>query len=91
MAYLDRFGGSCNPLDGPSDRISVLSNTKGKNLKLLNMITTINESKSLVKCSLCNCKCRFDGKKYISNKKRNNDKYGGECKSLWNNIHLKKL
>ena len=33
------------------------------------MITGKNESKS------CGCKCKFDGRKYNSNQKWNNDKF----------------
>ena len=31
------------------------------------MVTGINESKTLTKHALCQCKCKFDGRKYNSN------------------------
>ena len=33
------------------------------NLSIFNMITGINESKTLTKHISCECKCRFDGRK----------------------------
>ena len=38
------------------------------------MITGANESKTLPKHISCKCKCKFDGRKYNSNQKWNNDK-----------------
>ena len=38
------------------------------------MITGINESKTLTKHILCECKCKFDGKKCNSDQLWNNDK-----------------
>ena len=38
------------------------------------MITGIIESKTLTKHISCECKCRFDGRKYDSNQWSNNDK-----------------
>ena len=44
------------------------------------MISGINESKTLTKHISCECKCKFDGKKWNSDQKWNNDKYWFECK-----------
>ena len=38
------------------------------------MITGINELKTLTKHVLCECKCKFNGRKCNSNQKWNNDK-----------------
>ena len=46
---------------------------------VFNMITGINESKTLTK-HICKCKCKFDGRKCNSNQKWNNDKCRCECK-----------
>ena len=43
-------------------------------LNIFNMTTTTtttNESKTLKKHNSCNCKCKFHGRKCISNQKRN--------------------
>ena len=63
MLYLDRCSGRCNALDDLSDLLCVPSKTKDFNLKVLNMILEINESKSIVKNISCNWKCRFNVKK----------------------------
>ena len=44
------------------------------------MTTRINESKKLTKHILCECKCRFDGRKCNSDQWKNNDKCRCEYK-----------
>ena len=44
------------------------------------MITGIIELKTLTKLVLCECKCKFDGRKYNSNQKWNNDQCFCKCK-----------
>ena len=60
---LDRCVGSCNTLNDLSDKVNVPNKTEDLNLSLLIMITGMNESKTLTKHLLCECKCRFDGRK----------------------------
>ena len=43
-------------------------------LNVFNMITGINELKTLTKHVSCECECQFDGRKCNSNQKWNNDK-----------------
>lgn len=62
MANLDRNEGSCNTLVCLSNRIYISNKTRDVNLKLLNMITKINEFKSILKHISCDFKCIFDGK-----------------------------
>ena len=50
------------------------------NVNVLNMITGINEQKTLTKDVSCKYKCKFDGRKCNSNQKWNNDKCRCECK-----------
>ena len=52
------------------------------------MITGINKSKTLTKHISCECKCKFDGRKYNSNQWRNNYKCLCECKSI---IYVRKI
>ena len=47
-----------NPID-LNPVISVLSKTKDVNVKIFNMITIINEVKTLIKHISCDCKCKF--------------------------------
>ena len=64
---LDRCVGSCNTLNYLSDKVCIPDKTEDLNLSKLNMITGINESKTLTKYISFKCKCKFDGRKYNSN------------------------
>ena len=58
----------------------VPNKTEALNLSLFNMITGINELKTLTKDKPCECNCKFDGRKCNSNQMWNTDKRRGECK-----------
>ena len=49
MISLDKFNGICNAADDLSIKIYVPSETKDTNVKMFNMITNINEAKTLSK------------------------------------------
>ena len=49
MINLDKCNGSCNVADELSTKICVLSKTKVVNVTVFNMITRINEAKTLIK------------------------------------------
>ena len=57
---LDRCAGSCNTINDLSNKACVPNKTEDLNLSVFNMITGINESKTLTKHISCDCKCRFD-------------------------------
>ena len=57
---LDRCVGSCNTLNDLYDKACIPNKTEDLNLSMLNMITGINESKTLTKHISFKCKCRFD-------------------------------
>ena len=73
MASLDGCNGSCNTIDDWSSGICVSKKTDDVYLNIFNMTTTTttNESKTLKKHNSCHCKCKFHGRKCISNQKRN--------------------
>ena len=52
------------------------------NLTVLYIITGINESKTITKHISCECKCRFDGRKFNSNQWWNNDICRCGCEKL---------
>ena len=57
MISLDKCNGSCNNyVDDISANARVPSKTKGINVKVVNMITRINEAKTLMKYLSCECK-----------------------------------
>ena len=77
---LDSCVGSCNTLNDFSNKIRVSNKTEDLNLDVFNMITGINELKTLTKRISSKCKCNFDGRKCNSNQWWNNDKCRCECK-----------
>ena len=62
VVKLDRYVGSCNTLNDLSNKVCVLNKTEDLNLSMFNMITGINELKTLTKHISCTCKFRFDGR-----------------------------
>ena len=62
MVKLDRCVGSFNSLNYLSDKVCVPNKTEHLTLSVFNIITRINESKTLTKHLSCKCKCTFDGK-----------------------------
>ena len=71
---LDKCNRSCNAVDSLSIKICVVSKTKD------NVITRINEAKTLVKHISCDCKCKFNSTTFNSNQNWNNDACQWECK-----------
>ena len=80
--YGQKFVGSCNTVILLSVIVSyvlilllllsVSNKTDGLNLNVFNMITGINESKTLTKHISCERNCRFDRRKYSSDQSWNN-------------------
>ena len=68
MVSLDKCSGSCNSGNDLSSQICVLSKTKDINVKAFNIITRINEAKTLVKHISCDCICNFNSTTCSSNK-----------------------
>ena len=60
---LDRFVGRCNSLNDLSNKVCIPNKTEDLILSVFNMITGMNESKTLKYIS-CECKYKFDGTKY---------------------------
>ena len=65
----DRCMGSCNTLNGLSNKVCAPNKTEDLNLGVFNMITGINESRILTKHILFECKCKLHGRKCNSNQK----------------------
>ena len=79
---LDRCVGSCNTINDLSNKVCVPNKTKDLNISVFNMITGINESKTLTKHISCECKCKFYETKCKSTQWWNNDKCRCECKNI---------
>ena len=63
-----------------SNKVYVPNKTEDLNLSVFNMITGVNESKTLTKHISCESKCRFDRRKCNSDQWWNNDKCRRESK-----------
>ena len=63
VVKLDRCVGSCNTLSDLSNKVCIPNKTEDLNLSVFNMITGINELKTLTKHISCKCKCKLDGTK----------------------------
>ena len=50
-----------------SNKVYVPKRTEDLNLSVSNLTTGTNESKTSTKRVSCECKCKFDGRKYNSN------------------------
>ena len=59
---LDKCVGSCNTLNDLSNKVCIPNKTEDLNINMFNMITRINESKTLKHIS-CDSKCKPDGTK----------------------------
>ena len=71
---LDRFIGSCNILNKIFNKVCVPNQTEDLNRSIFNMITWINESKTLRTHVTCKCKYKYDGNKCKSSQNWNKDK-----------------
>ena len=80
MINLNRCVTSCNTLNDLSNKVHVPNKTENLYLSVFNMITGINELKTLANHISCKCKCKFDGRKCNLNQKWNNNKCRCECK-----------
>ena len=70
----DRPRGCSNTINDLSNRACVSNITEDLNLHVCDMVTRINESKTLTKHISCKYKFKFDGKKCNRNQKWNNNK-----------------
>ena len=78
MISLDQCTGSCNVF---SPKICVPKETKDINVKVFNLIANKNEAKTMTEHISCDCKCKFNSTKCISNQKWNNKTCQWECKN----------
>ena len=78
---LDRWIRSCNTLNDLCNKLCVVNKIEDFHLSIFNMITRINESKTLTKHISCECKRKFHCRKSNSNRKWSNDKMSRKIKN----------
>ena len=62
VVNLDRCAESCNTLDDLSNKVYVPNETEDLDLHVFNMLTVINESRTLTKNTSCKCEYKSDDK-----------------------------
>ena len=79
---INKCSGNCNNINDPYARICVLDTVKNLNVKVFNLMSRNNETKSIKWHGTCKCICRLN--KIICNNKKiwNKDKCICECKEL---------
>ena len=81
LAGINKCDVSCYTDEDPLFSICVPNKIGNARLKAFNMITGINESKTLMKHISYYCRYKFEGGRFNSNQKRNNDEYQCECEN----------
>ena len=71
-----------NTFNDLSNKVSLPNKTEDSNLSMLNIITGIDESRTLTKHVSCQCKCKFDGRRYNLNYWQNNENANVSVKSI---------
>ena len=79
---INKCSGNCNNINDPYARICVPDIVRNLTVKIFNLMTITNETRSIKCHETCKCICRLN--KIICNNKRrwNKDKYRCECKEL---------
>ena len=88
---LDKCNEAFNTLDDSTSKICVVNKIKDININIFNVLTRINESKTLTKDISCKYKYKFGGRKRHSDQKWNDDKCRCECKNLRKHHTCKKI
>ena len=79
---VNKCSGNCNNINDPYARICVPDIVKNLNVKVFNLMSRTNETRSIKLHETCKCICRLN-KIICNNKQRwNKDKYRCECKEL---------
>ena len=71
-----------NTFNDLSNKVSLPNKTEDSNLSMLNIITGIDESRTLTKHVSCQCKCKFDGRRYNLNYWKNNENANVSVKNI---------
>ena len=83
---INKCSGNCNNINDPYARIWVPDIIRNLTVKIFNLMTITNETRSIKCHETCKCICRLN-KIICNNKKRwNKDKYRCECKELIYNM-----
>ena len=81
-AKINRCNGNCNNINDPYARICISDTVKNLNVKVFNLMTLTNETRSIKWHEICKCICRLN--EFICNNKQrwNEEECLCECKEL---------
>ena len=81
---INKCSGNCNNINDPYARICVPDTVKNLNVKVFNLMTLTNETKSIKWHETCKCICRLNEIICNNKQKWNKDKCRCECKKIIN-------
>ena len=79
---ISKCSGNCNNINDSYSKICVLDVVKNLNIKVFNLMSRNNETRSIEWHERCKCKCRLDAIVCNNKQRWNNDKCRYECKEL---------
>ena len=79
---INKWGGSYNTIDDLNAGVCVPNKAKKMNVKVFNLMSRVNETKSLVQYKLCEFKCGLNESECHSRQNWNHDESWCDCKEL---------
>ena len=79
---VNKCSGNCNNINDPYARICVPDTVKNLNVKVFNLMSRTNETRSIKWHETCKCICRLNKIIYNNKQRWNKDKCRWECKEL---------
>ena len=86
---VNKCGGSCNTDDDLYAKKCVPNKVKNMNLKVLHLMSGVNEKRFLVQHEPCECKCRLNESICNSNQNWNHNECWHECNELDDRVSCK--
>ena len=79
---INKCSGNCNNINDPYARICVPDTVKNLNVKVFNLMSRTNETRSIKWHETCKCICRLNGIICDNKQRGNKDQCRCECKEL---------
>ena len=77
---VNKCGGDCNTINDPMAKLCVPDTVKDMNIKVLNMLSRINETRKIVWHETCKCICHLTSAIFNDKQEWNENKCSCECK-----------
>ena len=79
---VNKFGGRCNGINDPYAKLCVPNIARNMNLKVFNLMSKINETRSTILHEICKCVCRLTSAVCNSRQIWNEDKCNANVKKI---------